>query len=137
LARTRRYKRAEKNAVQTILRFFGRIGVGIGRGFSSLFHSCNRKLTIMIVPHSQNKVLNFQTNVFALISCAVIIAGVFFSFFWFNKTALSANAEIHAFRLKIKKHAPVLMNSATKTQTFFRLLKNFRVHYLKPFLCSV
>ncbi|MBQ6058366.1 MAG: M23 family peptidase, partial [Treponema sp.] len=48
----------------------------------------------MIVPHSQSKVLNFQTNIFALVSCAVIVAGVLFSFIWFNKTALTANAEI-------------------------------------------
>ena len=126
MARTRRYKRAEKNAVQTILRFFGRIGVGIGHGFSRLFHGCNRKLTIMIVPHSQNKVLNFQTNVFALISCAVIIAGVFFSFFWFNKTALSANAEIARLQTENKEARAGLDELRDENTNLLQAAKKFQ-----------
>ena len=34
---------------------------------SRIFHVFDNKLTVMIVPHSQGKVVNFQTNVFAMV----------------------------------------------------------------------
>lgn len=126
LARTRRYKRAEKNAVQTILHFFGRIGVGIGRGFSSFFHGCNHKLTIMIVPHSKSKVLNFQTTVFSLISCAIIIAGVLFSFFWFNKTTFSANVEIARLQTENKEARAGLDELRDENTNLLQAAKKFQ-----------
>ncbi len=44
----------------------------------------------MIVPHSQKRILNFQTSIFSLCFGLIIIAGIFSSFFWFaHKTAVS------------------------------------------------
>lgn len=94
MAQTRRYKKVEKNLVQRILHFFSRIFTGIGHFFVSFFRKGNRKLTIMIVPHSQQKAINFQTNIFALCLGITLIVGVVVSFFWFNKNTFSANAEI-------------------------------------------
>ncbi len=94
MSQTRRYKRAEKNFVQMVFKFFASIGTGIGRGFAGFFKAGNRKLTIMIVPHSQSKVLNFQTSIFSLVFAFLILGGIGLSFLWFNKSSISANAEI-------------------------------------------
>lgn len=52
------------------------------------------KLTIMVVPHSGKKVLNFQTNIFALSFGAVIMLGIVSSFIYFNNKSLGESAEI-------------------------------------------
>ena len=48
----------------------------------------------MIVPHSQGKVINFQTNVFALMLSALLTVGIISSFIYFNKHSIAANTEI-------------------------------------------
>jgi murein DD-endopeptidase MepM/ murein hydrolase activator NlpD len=48
----------------------------------------------MIVPHSQRRVINIQTNVFALSLAVVLLIGVFSSFFYFNKNSLASAAAI-------------------------------------------
>ncbi len=70
------------------------LGQKIRGGFSKFFHIFDNKLTIMIVPHSQGKVMNLQTNVFAMFLGIVIIAGILISFIFFNKNAINSNAEI-------------------------------------------
>ena len=94
MPQTRKYKRVEKTVVQQILNFFKKIGSAIAKFFSKIFHIANRKLTIMIVPHSQQKVINFQTNVFALIFAGLVCCGLIFAFLGYNKNNFSANAEI-------------------------------------------
>ena len=82
VSRTRGYKKTENNLVRyiskrakagvcAVFRFFGRIIAG-GR----------KKLTIMIVPHSQKRVINFQTSIFSIVFTVIIMIGVFSSFFW-------------------------------------------------------
>jgi murein DD-endopeptidase MepM/ murein hydrolase activator NlpD len=80
--------------VSSILVFFGKFFGFFGRGISAIFRVCTRKLTIMIVPHSQNKVINFQTNVFSLFFGFLIVGGLITSFFFFNKQAVGSSQEI-------------------------------------------
>lgn len=60
----------------------------------NFFRVLDSKLTIMVVPHSGKKIVNFQTNVCALIFSAVIFVGVLASFFYFNSKSISRSAEI-------------------------------------------
>ena len=62
--------------------------------FAKVFCTFDNKLTIMIVPHEKGKVVNFQTNVLAMSLTLIIIAGILFSFIFFNKTAVANNVEI-------------------------------------------
>ena len=71
-------------------RFFA----AIGSGFARLFKVFDSKLTIMIVPHAKGKVVNFQTNVFALALAAVLVVGIVSSFVYFNRQAAGSGAEI-------------------------------------------
>lgn len=94
MAKTRRLKKIEKNFVSSFLSALNNFFSKIGHGFVSFFKICDSKLTIMIVPHSQSKPVNFQTNVFALCFGVVLIVGIVSSFVYFNKKAAGSNAEI-------------------------------------------
>lgn len=65
-----------------------------GGFFAKIFHVFDNKLTVMIVPHEKGKVVNFQTNVLAMSLAILVIAGILFSFIFFNKNAISSRAEI-------------------------------------------
>lgn len=66
----------------------------IGAFFGKIFHIFSNKLTIMIVPHEKGKVVNFQTNVLAMSLAIIVVAGILFSFIFFNKHAVASNSEI-------------------------------------------
>lgn len=94
MPRTRRYKKLEKETVNSLTHTLGKGFRSAGRFFARLFRVFDRKLTIMIVPHSQEKVINFQTNVFAMVLGFIVFCGVTVSFFYFNKQIISSNLEI-------------------------------------------
>ena len=94
MAQKRKYKRVEKNIAKNVLGAFGQFFKMIGRFFANIFRVGDRKLTIMIVPHSQSKVVNIQTNLFSLILGFVLIAGIVGSFFFFNTKAVGSTSEI-------------------------------------------
>lgn len=94
MARTRQYKRIEKSFILKITSFFGHIFRWIGKGIAAFFRFGSRKLTVMVVPHSQDKVINFQTNLFAISFGFIIVAGLVASFFYFNKQTVTSSVEI-------------------------------------------
>jgi murein DD-endopeptidase MepM/ murein hydrolase activator NlpD len=94
VARTRRYKKVEKNIALTIFNQIGRFFKFTKNGIAKFWKLGSRKLTIMVVPHSQSKVLNFQTNFFAIISGFIIVLGIAGAFFYFNKKTVSSHTEI-------------------------------------------
>ena len=94
LARSRKYKKLEKNVVSHLVNLCGALFTKIGHFFVRVFKFCDSKLTIMIVPHSQGKVLNIQTNIFAMISSVVIMIGLISSFIYFNHRTSGSNSEI-------------------------------------------
>jgi murein DD-endopeptidase MepM/ murein hydrolase activator NlpD len=94
LARTRSYKKREKDVVSSFKRKFTHILGRCGHFFLCLLSFFDQKLTIMIVPHSQRHIVNFQTNAFALILALSLIMGICASFFYFNKNSLASSAVI-------------------------------------------
>lgn len=94
MARARRYKKVEKNIFLSVINKIAKFFKMIKNGIVKVFKLGNRKLTIMIVPHSQNKVLNFQTNFFAIIFGTIIVVGIAGAFFYFNKQTVSSQTEI-------------------------------------------
>jgi murein DD-endopeptidase MepM/ murein hydrolase activator NlpD len=94
VAKTRRYKKLEKNLVSSLRAVVAQWFSFLKKGISRFIHICDSKLTIMIVPHSQGKVINFQTNVFALVFGIVLVAGIISTFVYFNKQAAGSGAEI-------------------------------------------
>lgn len=94
MARSRKYKKLEKNIVSHLASLCGSLFNKISNFCVKVFKFCDSKLTIMIVPHSQGKVLNLQTNIFAMILSVVIAVGLVSSFVYFNHRTAGSNSEI-------------------------------------------
>lgn len=94
MAKTRHYKKIEKNIASSFMSVLKAGFSKIGHFFVRFFKICDSRLTIMIVPHSQSKVVNFQTNVFALCFGIVLIIGIISSSVYFNRQAAGSSAEI-------------------------------------------
>jgi murein DD-endopeptidase MepM/ murein hydrolase activator NlpD len=95
LARSRKHK---KNIISSFFSLLLKGILLIPKGVSAFFKACDSKLTIMIVPHSIGKVVNFRTNVFALVFGVLLVAGVALSFFYFNHQASTSSEEIARLR---------------------------------------
>lgn len=94
MAKTRHYKKLEKNVVASLLSASRRLLNALCAFFIKVFHICDSKLTIMIVPHSQGKVINFRTNVFALGLGCILVVGVISSFVYFKKHDAGISQEL-------------------------------------------
>jgi murein DD-endopeptidase MepM/ murein hydrolase activator NlpD len=94
LAQTYRYKKLEKQLVSSIGISVSTVFRAFGRFFAALFNFFDRKLTVMVVPHSSSKVVNLQTNMFAMLLGFVLVIGIVSTFFVFNKKALQDHEQI-------------------------------------------
>lgn len=94
MAKTHRYKKFEKNLALGVQSAFARAFSSVKSLALKIFKVLDSKLTIMVVPHAQGKVFNFQTNVFALSLGAVLIVGLVSSFFYFDHKIIGSGAEI-------------------------------------------
>lgn len=126
MARTRRYKRMEKDAVFSIGKFLRKGFSKLGHFFSITFKVFDRKLTIMVVPHSQSKPISFQTNVIALVFGIVLVVGMAASFFYFNKKTLGASAEISRLQNENRKTLASLDELRDQNSDLMQTAKRFQ-----------
>lgn len=67
--------------------FFGRVGESLGR-----FWALGRQnFTIMLIPHSERKIINFKISVFALSFLALLGLGVVGAFLWYSSSYTGIN----------------------------------------------
>ncbi|MDE6736824.1 MAG: M23 family metallopeptidase [Treponemataceae bacterium] len=126
MARTRQYKRLEKNAFSSFLQTMRRFFAAIGNAFSRLFKLFDSKLTIMVVPHAKGKVVNFQTNVFALALTAVLVIGIISSFVYFNRQAAGSGAEISRLMNENRQTLASLDELRDENNNLLQTAKRFR-----------
>ena len=126
VARTRRYKRMEKDAVFSIGKFLRKGFSKLGHFFSIAFKVFDRKLTIMVVPHSQSKPISFQTNVIALVFGIILVVGMAASFFYFNKKTLGASAEISRLQNENRKTLASLDELRDQNSDLMQTAKRFQ-----------
>ena len=98
MARKRKYRKADNSPSAHARNLFSSAFRLTGRFFVRIFKIFDEKLTVMIVPHSQGKVINIQTNVFAMFLGIVVIGGIIGSFVYFNKKNIGAASEISRLR---------------------------------------
>ena len=103
-------------------RFFA----AIGNAFSRLFKLFDSKLTIMVVPHAKGKVVNFQTNVFALALTAVLVIGIISSFVYFNRQAAGSGAEISRLMNENRQTLASLDELRDENNNLLQTAKRFR-----------
>mgnify|MGYP002626949398 CR=1 FL=1 len=126
MARTRRYKKLEKNLVSRIGSGLGAFFGAIGKGIVGIFHIFDKKLTIMVVPHGKGKVLNLQTNVFAVIMGFVLVAGIAFSFVPFTRQTSQNGTEIARLREENKETLASLDELRDENNNLLQSAKRFQ-----------
>lgn len=80
----------------------------------------------MLIPHSQGKVINFQTNVFALILGALLTVGILSSFIYFNKKAAASNSEISSLVNQNRENLASLDQLRDENANLFQAAKRFQ-----------
>lgn len=119
-------KKIEKKVASNLTLKIGNFFKSVGGFFVKVFKIFDSKLTIMIVPHSQNKVLNFQTNVFALSASTVLVIGILASFLYFNKRSLSSNVEIASLQEQNRSTLASLDELRDENANLFQAAKRFQ-----------
>ncbi len=119
-------KKFEKRLASNVTKSFGSFFKAIGIFFVKAFKVFDSKLTIMVVPHSQSKVVNFQTNVFALIMGGLLFVGILASFFYYNHRSISANSEISSLREQNKETLASLDELRDENTNLFQAAKRFQ-----------
>jgi len=122
----RAIKKIEKRVASNVTRGFGSFFKSIGYFFVRIFKLLDSKLTIMVIPHSQSKVVNFQTNIFALFLGFIITVGVLASFFYFNRRSLSANVEISSLMNQNRETLASLDELRDENANLFQAAKRFQ-----------
>jgi len=119
-------KKMEKAVASNVTQGFGSVFKSIGLFFVKLFRIFDSKLTIMIVPHSQSKVVNFQTNVFALIFGALLFVGILTSFFYYNHRSISTNMQINSLTEQNRATLASLDELRDENANLFQAAKRFQ-----------
>lgn len=126
MPRTRGYKRVENNVLRLLGSFISKCFSALGRGISTFLQGGSRKLTIMVVPHSQKKVVNFQTSFFSLIFFVLLIVGILGSFFWFSQNSLAANQNLAALQKETRETRASLDKLKDETGSLLKAAQNFQ-----------
>lgn len=75
MATLKRYKEIEKNVAKRIGSSGRRVSVGIGAGLRRFVKAGTQKLTIMLVPHTEKRILNIQLSFFGLAGILALVLG--------------------------------------------------------------
>jgi len=124
--RTRGYKKVENNIVRSLGRFLKKCFIATRNTLSALFRGGRRKLTIMVVPHSQKKVVNFQTSFFSLIFFCVLIVGILVSFFWFTRYSMVSAQNISKLQKETRETQASLDRLKDETGNLLKAAQNFQ-----------
>lgn len=122
----RKVKKFEKHFANNVTHKTGNLFKLIGHGFLSIFKVFDSKLTIMIIPHSQGKVFNFQTNVFALTLSFFLTIGIISSFVYFNRHSIAANNEITSLMNQNRETLASLDQLRDENANLFQAAKRFQ-----------
>ncbi|MFP4363017.1 MAG: M23 family metallopeptidase [Spirochaetia bacterium] len=92
---THNYKKIENKFFGKIGKFFKSFFLGIGGFFKALFQRGKQRFTVMLIPHSEKKIFNFQISIFSLIFIGVLLAVLMSMFVWLS-TTYSGNSRMLA-----------------------------------------
>ncbi len=122
----RTVKKFEKKFASNVSKGFGAFLHSLGSLFVKLFKILDNKLTIMIVPHSEGKSINFRTNVFALFLSIILIIGILTSFIYYNTRAVSSSLTISALESQNRETMASLDQFRDENANLFQAAKKFQ-----------
>ncbi|PIE97957.1 MAG: peptidase M23 [Treponema sp.] len=120
MARTRRYKRAENLLVKKVSNFFKGIAGSVIDGFVGFIRFGRQKMTIMVVPHSQKKSMNFQVSIFSIAGTFIFFIAVFVFVFLLASKSILVSEKLANLKAETKK-----------TQASLDVLKNETADLIK------
>ena len=126
MAHTRKFKRLEKNLVSRMAHASGAFFASAGRFLMRIVKFFDGKLTLMIVPHSNGKVISVQTNVFALVLGIAITTGVCCSFIYFNHRNHASGTEISRLREENRETLASLDELRDENNNLLQTAKRFQ-----------
>jgi len=80
----------------------------------------------MVVPHSQKKVVNFQTTFFSLIFFVVLVVGIFASFFWFTRYTMVSAKNLSELQVESRETQASLDRLKDETGNLLKAAQNFQ-----------
>ncbi len=80
----------------------------------------------MVVPHSQKKVINFQTTFFSLIFFVVLVVGIFGSFFWFSRNSIESAKNLSDLQKETRETQASLDRLKDETGNLLKAAQNFQ-----------
>lgn len=126
MLRTQKYKNVERNFVSVVTGGVRVTFSAMGGFFKNFFGIFSHKITIMIVPHTQERVISFQTNVFAVVVGVLVIAGIIFSFFYYNRHTVYSSVEINSLINENKTMTASLDEIRDENANLLQTAKRFR-----------
>lgn len=126
MPRIRTYKRVENNLVRAFAGFFKLCGKAIAVAVLKFINGGRKKLTVMIVPHSQKKVVNFQTSIFSIVFVALLLIGIMASFFWFTAESVAVAGKLAALKEETRKTQASLNILKQESNSLIKNAKNFQ-----------
>ena len=122
----RKVKKFEKRFANKVTNKTSSFFKSFGMFFVRAFKLFDSKLTIMVVPHSHGKVINFQTNVFAITLGFLISIGVISSFVYFNRHSMASKTEISNLMSQNRETLASLDQLRDENANLFKAAKRFQ-----------
>lgn len=126
MSRTRGYKKAENNFVRRVGYAFKKAGLSVSGFFTAILNAGRKKLTIMVVPHSQKRVVNFQTSFFSIIFSFILVIGAACAFFYFAAESAAASRKLSTLKAETIKAQASLDSLRDETNNLLKNAKNFQ-----------
>ena len=126
MSHIRGYKKIENAIVRSVLAFFKGVFLFVRSAFSSVFSIGSRRLTVMVVPHSQKGTFNFQTTLFSLIFTFVIITALVSSFIYFSISTMAQAKKLQILKEETLKTQANLDSLRNETDNLIKNAKDFQ-----------
>lgn len=126
MSKVRSYKKAESRFMKKVASFFAFIGGWIYKGLGKLFSFGRRKMTIIVVPHSQHKSVNFQVSIFSLFFSALIFTGILLSFIWLSTETFTNSGKLASLKQEAQKAQASLDTLKDETADLLKNAKAFK-----------
>lgn len=78
------YKKLENKLIEKLIKFFHLIGSSCVSFFRFLIQKGKQRFTVMFIPHSEKKIVNFHISIFSLIFIGVLLVVLVVAFFGFS-----------------------------------------------------
>lgn len=126
MSSTRGYKKIENAIVRFCINSFRWVFSVVVGFFNGVVRLGSRRLTVMIVPHSQKGTFNFQTNIFSILSTFAVITALVSFFIYFSIATTSQAKKLKMLKEETLKTQANLDSLKNETNNLIKNAKNFQ-----------